>query len=360
MSSVAKATPQFFVPSLKKKDWKETLIDRIGKGKALPIVGASLCDDLLFGSHDALVEGWAEFINYPLSGRRLLPRMTQFQHIRHKADNSDNRRIKEEFDDYVKNILEQSAAPQLVEDLRNDVNYPYINLSQRAQRLHRPSFDDGLENPLLLLASLPLPIYVTTSYYDTLEDALQLAGKTPHSELCYWDQRLRGIPSVFENGKYKPTIDEPLVFHLHGRDAYLDSLVLTEDDHLDFLVAIAESRTVPLTNSNSEMTNNEGMVKHRNESAVAIPPPVRQAFADSSVLLLGYNVFDWDFRTLYRGVIRPSVTINTPKGVALQLNADERQRAFVNDYLVHEANWHVEWKSSVEYMQEIYHGWSSR
>lgn len=344
------------VPTRKTEElgWKETLVRRINEGKVLPIVGNALSDDLLFGSHSELLEIWAQYIEYTLPGRRILPRMAQYEHVKRKAQpGGDDRTIRESYLDFVCDMLRQVADPRLCEELASDVNYNSMTFSQRAERLQRPSFDDGQANPLLLLATLPLPIFVTTSYHDCLEQALRKLGKQPRSEICYWDRRLLAIPSVFADPAYVPDKDQPLVFHLHGRDYYTDSLVLTEDDHLDFLVAIAESKAVAITNSQVTTAYQADVAKS------AIPLRVRQALADSSLLLLGYGVHDWDFRTLFRGVIKPSTTSNSPKSVALQLDVDERQRSYVTNYLLHEARFEVEWKSPTAFMQEIYQMWAN-
>ena len=39
-----------------KKSWVETIIDRIGEGKVLPCIGNQVANDLVFGSHEDLVE----------------------------------------------------------------------------------------------------------------------------------------------------------------------------------------------------------------------------------------------------------------------------------------------------------------
>ncbi len=337
------ATPKFVIPNLKKKGWKEALVDQISEGKVLPIVSAALCNDLIFGSHQALMEGWAATIEYPLPGRRLLPRTTQYEHILLKAEGADNRRIKMLYDEYVTGVLEQVAEAQLWQQLADDTRFAQFSFSQKAAKVKRPPLDDAEENPLLLLASLDLPIYITTSYHAALAAALEAAGKTPHEEICYWDRNLRAIPSVFDDDNYEPTPQEPLIFYLHGRDTYRDSLVLTEDDYLDFLVAIAQSRGDAIT---SRIPGDA--------SRDAIPVRVRQALADSSLLLLGFGLFDWDFRTLFRGVIRPSATGKSPKSVALQLDLDERYSDYVGKYLRYEAQFEVELKSPTAFLQELH------
>lgn len=230
--------------------------------------------------------------------------------------------------------------------LVDDTKYNSFSFSEKAAKVKRPALDNGEANPLLLLADLPLPIYITTSYHDALTLALKAAGKTPHAEICYWDRNLRSVASVFDDGDYDPDPQQPLVFHLHGRDRYRDSLVLTEDDYLDFLVAIAQSRGDAITS--------RPVTQSGDASRDAIPVRVRQALADSSLLLLGFGLFDWDFRTLFRGVIKPNATSKSPKIVALQLNVDAHQREYVQNYLRHEAQFEVEWQATVDFLYELH------
>ena len=93
-----------------------------------------------------------------------------------------------------------------------------------------------------------------------------------------------------------PSPEDPLVYHLHGRLDILESLVLTEDDYLDFLVAISQDDRL-------------------------LPHPIQKALAGSSLLFIGYRLADWDFRVLHRGLVmageqslrRLSVTVQIPE-----------------------------------------------
>ena len=43
---------------------------------------------------------------------------------------------------------------------------------------------------------------------------------------------------------YKPNENQPLIFHMHGHYSNLESMVLTEDDYLDFLINLTENRNL--------------------------------------------------------------------------------------------------------------------
>ena len=101
-----------------------------------------------------------------------------------------------------------------------------------------------------------------------------------------------------------PTVESPLVFHLYGLDIYPESLVLTEDDYVAFLIQVREDRE-------------------------RIPIAVRYAIHRHFDLLLGYDAQSWDFKALYHGVVATS--LDRRVGGVLQLEfAVERSQAEID------------------------------
>lgn len=321
-----------------KKSWKETIVDRIHLGKVMPILSNVITDDLVFGSHQDIVEGWADYTDYPRNDRQTLARMTQYQSVMLKADpeiRADDVYIKETYLDFLQKAVCSIADEDLLEDLEEDANRDTLAFSEVAERLDFPRLDNGRQNPLYLLADLPLPIYLTTSYHTFLEMALMKAGKQPRTEICYWNTRLHSIPSVFDTEPtYQPAVQEPLVYHLHGLDRHPGSLVLTEDDHLDLMVSVSQDWD-------------------------GIPLPVRQALADSSLVLLGYKLREWDFRVLFRGMIKTSIDQRRPKSVAIQLQGEEEERNYLENYLDQEGEFEVYWGDVQSFTQELWQGWAT-
>ena len=119
-------------------------------------------------------------------------------------------------------------------------------MSEFAGRLGYPRLDRGADDPLLILANLPCPIYLTTSPYTFIEEALRRGRQGAEERVLPLAPGLDNVPSVFaaagQSAIYRAQPAEPLVYHLYGLDAYPDSLVLTEDDHLDFLMAVSQGR----------------------------------------------------------------------------------------------------------------------
>lgn len=82
-----------------------------------------------------------------------------------------------------------------------------------------------------ILARLPVPIYITTTYDDLMERALAEAGRSPRRVLPAEPEPT----SVTASEESEPTVDSPLVVHLFGTVDEPESLVLGADDYLDFL-----------------------------------------------------------------------------------------------------------------------------
>jgi hypothetical protein len=197
-----------------------------------------------------------------------------------------------------------------------------------------------LDNPLRILAELPLPIYLTTNYATFMEDALKAAGKEPCTEICYWRDELReDIPSVFEEDPdYEPSVEKPLVYHIHGLDTQPSSLVLAEDDYLDFLVKVSQDPE-------------------------AVPTRVSQALADSSLLLLGYQLQGWDFRSVFRGLITTKRSSRRLLSLSIQIMPDSegvKDLASAQEYLERyfdEANFEIYWGDARGFMQALWEQW---
>lgn len=314
----------------------DSIVDQLHEqGKVVPIIGNQITNDLLFGSEKDLVESWADYIEYPLPDKHRFTVITQFTSVMLKADQgADDAYIKKSYLDWLTQVSLSLADEGLAEEVQADTDFESFSFSEVVERLELLDFSNPQENIFLLLADLPIPIYMTTSFHTLLESALRNAGKEPRMEICYWDPHLRGIQSVFEaEPSYHPTPQEPLVYHLHGLDEHPSSLVITEDDHLDFLINISEDW--------------EG-----------IPFSVRQALSDSSLMILGYSLRSWDFRVIFRGLIRNSNDTRRPKSVTIQVPRDEVQEKYLKNYLDVEGKFDVFSGDSLKYVKEIWEKWS--
>ena len=282
----------------------KALLSHAARGRLTPIVGTGLVESLT-GSSAQLARGWAKAFEF--SPSKVLPGdlPSVAQYVRVMAGDV---LMRESFVAHVASTLSQDLtdASQVA-----DIDQLF-DLAWRA----RPP---GALDAHALLAGLPCPIYVTTQTHQLLENALSEQGKSPRSELCRWADDLDSWPpSAFADGTqdgYVPSMQEPLVFHLYGRVDIPDSLVLTEDDHFDLLVRLAEDRT-------------------------RLPSCVRRALADSALLLLGLSIDDLEFKILWRALIRQegSGRLGRYRNVAAQLDptgtvaSPEGVRQYLSEY----------------------------
>lgn len=416
--------------SISRTDWR-AIVRRIADGKVTPFISDRASSAHLPGQN-GLIQAWADDIAYPMISSFSITRLAQYL-----STVGDDLAAKEEYLSFAKRYLVR-AVPEKVNGFGRS-ELLRTNLSQLAVDLGLLAFAKEPANPLYVLANLPLPIYITTSYYTFLEEALRAAGKAPRTELCYWRDELRatstngngsganplarvreivadrfdeeelrtlcydldvdydslaamgkggkarelvayldryqrveelvalgqrqrpdidwsqsspeaalpdygtgGVPSVFElDRNYEPTAQEPLVYHLHGIESAPASLVLTEDDYLDFLVKVSWDNTV-------------------------IPPRIGEALADSSLLLLGYGLQDWDFRVLFRGLINRKRSSRRLLSVAIQLSlehelAEIRSMDEAEEYLekyFDKANFKIYWGQTEEFTDELWAYWN--
>ncbi len=240
-------------------DGIRSLITHIEKGRFLPITGFGLTDSLP-GPRDVLARKWADASNFSMARKHRddLPRVAQFVGVMNDAENLRS--------DLADHLLESAPAESTPGDRLH-----------AAWLAHRAT---GATDPHMVLASLPCRIYVNAHPARLLVSALREVGKDPQVELCRWRPDVGDWPpSVFNvDPSYEPSPDRPLVFQVFGNLDFRESIVLTEDDYLDFLVNTAEDKTL-------------------------VPPCVRRALADSALLFLGFGLEDWDMKVLLRALV---------------------------------------------------------
>ena len=103
--------------------------------------------------------------------------------------------------------------------------------------------------------------------------------------VCRWTKDLKDSIASQIDDAYQPRAEEPLVYHLLGLDRYVDSMVLTEDDYLDYLGNLCQGQG--------------------NQATDYVPALVRKTFSDD-VIVLGFGLDSWAFRVLYAGLIKRS------------------------------------------------------
>lgn len=295
------------------------LMGSIENGKALPILGTSMLESLIGDLRD-LTRSWAETHGFPGAAiqEEDLPRVAQFLSVV-QADEYLRTTLflgglRERVAGRLARLLGQQEPPSREADAT-----PIDELMRRCGREQRRR---DATDPHRVLASLPLPIYITTNPDDLLFDALLEAGKAPQREFCRWTSRADFPPGIYQKEPgFEPTAQRPLVYYLFGHLSDPVSMVLTMDDYLDHLIAVAQDHEL-------------------------MPRIVRCALAKRALLFLGFRSDDWDFRALFR------LIVSLPGGearrrfahVAAQLEPDEgrlpspeRARQYLEQCFGHES-----------------------
>lgn len=127
------------------------------------------------------------------------------------------------------------------------------------------------------LASLPISLVVTTCHDDLLIEALRGLGKAPIAQRY----NIRGDRRDNPEFMLPNTPQSPVVFHLFGDGAEPSSLVLSENDILDFLIAFVSERP-PVPNSLLRALKRAGQ----------------------SFLFVGFGIRQWALRLLLKLLLR--------------------------------------------------------
>ena len=340
------------------REW-DRIIRFISQGKLIPVLSNSLHIQQIFGPYfgdhrddkssfngeyltadEQLTREWARQIGYPMGEDHQLSRVIGY----YLVEEGDSW-AKADYINFLKQFLlriaesdfEYSEVVGSMKDESKDMRF-----SEVVHRLDYPRLPVENEDSLRLLARLPLPIYVTTSYFDFLEQALIKEGKKPRTQICLWTGETDIKPEHSSDPSFRFTLVEPAVYHLYGFEDYPQTMVLSDDDYLNFLKLIASDN---------------------NTMEPVIPLRLRQAFAESSVLLLGYRQRDWDFRVLFnvlsnfrRGDFSPrGMMVKIPPLKAESANT-ERSLEYLRRYF-DKYHFGVEWASADGFIHQLWKEW---
>jgi hypothetical protein len=348
-------------------DFWDDLARRVLDGKVIPIISNSMRDDRLLEMFEAagddidtlIAESWAQYIQYPLLNPNDLARVAQFHQV---MSREGPEKAKRDYLRFLTTLLlewaraNDPAARAAIEaqGLGQDPNMGFADLMVS---LGYPRYPAGHEDPLRLLARMPLPIYVTTSYYDFLERHLEAENKVPRREVCMWAGQPAKIDRAFHpDPGYEPTPERPLVFHLFGLERFPHSVVLSVDDFLKFLVQIS----VRDADAKSSLSSGD---------PPTIPTYLSGELNDLPLLLLGYRLQDWDFQVLYRGLITAKPPdARRDAGVVIQLEptkqrgaADpEAARRYLQQYFEHDVKFRVDWSTPQDFVSRLYQAYQAR
>lgn len=243
-------------------DWEGLLLS-IRQKECTPFLGAGACAGVLPLGSEIAAE-WAHEYDYPFQDTHNLVRVAQYLSIKALA-NTPKRKIRDKFSGKLPDFSNPNEPHRVVADLR-------------------------------------LPVYITTNYDDFMMQALErdYPKRKPRRAVCKWHMARRRNKEIAPAPSFNPTPEEPLVFHLHGTLENIESMVLTEDDYLDFLMYVSEDQAL-------------------------IPPRIEEAFASSSILFMGYSLEDMSFRVLFRKLASYMQRNEGARHVSVQLSPKENE-----------------------------------
>jgi hypothetical protein len=195
-------------------------------------------------------------------------------------------------------------------------------------RRHRQEHPD--DDPYAILAAMEFPIYFTTSFSALLEDALKAAERP--ARVVDFRATARARPAI----PATPNRDHPIVVRLFGGFDDPETLVLTEDDHFNYLTTWATNRSNALRGLKSSLTNN-------------------------NLLLMGFGLDDWDFRVLFRSILcmEGATQLGQLAHVAVQVNPESETieadavQQYLEQYYQREANFSLRWDTPSDFLQEL-------
>jgi hypothetical protein len=260
--------PGFASPQEDLDKWPD-LLSNLRDGNCTPILGSGLTE-FLFGSRRELAMRWADKYSFPMERhqREDLAQVAQFLAITQSRGFPRRELLRQLREEVLRRHGHGLSGGELQAQL------PELMLRLwHEQKARNPA------EPHRILASLPLPIYITTNPDNLLAQALASEGKKPRTGVFWWHEDREPPDSVFKMKRgYVPDPGKPLVYHFFGNLQDDTSLVVTEDNYFDFLIASGRHSTTIL-------------------------PRVRRSLTDASLLFLGFRLDQWEFRVLFRSIM---------------------------------------------------------
>jgi hypothetical protein len=314
------------------------LINQIRKGQCVPILGSGLLEPFV-GSPREIARRWAVDFRYPMA-RSLHDDLPQVAQYLSTTQGTDYPR-----DELIRHLGQEVRYrwPALGRAPASDGSQELLALLSSARDL---LLQKGLPEAHQILARLSCPLYLTTNPDDLLLDALRSAGKAPQAELCRWREEAPSAAAPAPPPAPVPTVQTPLVYQMFGHLSDTDSLVLTADDYLNFLIGITRMQNRPQASW------------------------VLEKLGKSGLIFLGFRIDDWDFRVLVHFLnSQPNISLRKKyKHVAVQLDPEEglgtdtaQARRFLEKYFGSpEMQIEVYWGSVDDFLQELNKQWQAQ
>jgi hypothetical protein len=308
-----------------------TLLENIADGDCTPFLGPGVTAGLLPGPVEVARQLAAEY-SYPFSATQSLPRVAQF------VGTLDNRRLRKE---YVRTLVtgfkSRLCLPGDPLD-RGRTLTEVIASSDWPRGNCQEMFETEIHGQL---AGLGLPLYLTTNFDNFMGRALDDAGRPARRETVKWRETIsRNAARPHFDLSPPPSPQNPVVLHLFGTDDDLLSMVLTEDDYLDYLARISR------------------------DYEYLLPTSVTEALASTTLLFLGYRLEDMGLRVIMRGLLTNldldrwgmlHVAVQIESEVADQEKLEEVTRYFQKYFSNSKID--VYWGSTQQFVADLHARW---
>ncbi len=301
--------------------WKN-LCRHVRGGKFIPILGPGVTEKVCLTASET-ARRLAAAHGFPLAHQRAdLPRLLQYLSVKEKPS-----AVLPELTEQLHRQVLEIHGQLLIDELRR-ATLP--RLMDAVGELRRRDPDE----PHRVLAELPASIYVTANCDNLLHRALEAQGREPQRLVCRWRESPPVAPGIV--GGEEPTEERPALYHVLGFFGDEDSLVLTEDDYFDYLIAAASNDLVP------------GVVE--------------RSLVDRSLLLLGFRLTDWSFRVLFRLIMSlpGRERLREHPHVAVQVDPEQTDladaagaRDYLERYFGGAADIDVYWGSTEDFLEEL-------
>ena len=117
----------------------------------------------------------------------------------------------------------------------------------------------------------------TTNYDNLIEQCLWRQGKTPQVVVYNKDRNLETDDYIGDRVSDDPTVDRPFVLKIHGDIDKPNSLVVTDEDYIHFVLRMGDP-----------------------ERFHPVPRSFHDAFCRYSTVFIGYSLLDYNLRLLFK------------------------------------------------------------
>ncbi|HKD09182.1 MAG TPA: CHAT domain-containing protein [Bryobacteraceae bacterium] len=299
-------------------DW-QILCDRIARGKCTPILGPGVATGLLPASA-SLSTSLAASRNYPFDDKENLRRVTQF--LSRLGDPDWREALQDRLAASLNHYLPGRPGLSRISELKLE---QWVELASEFEtEIHQQ------------LASLGLPLYLTTNFDPFLSLALKAQKREVRDFAIRWRERVEEPPNMAQ-----PSPESPVVLHLFGQDSDPESMVLTEDDHLDYLTRMSRDHDL------------------------LMPRSVEALLNKNTLLFLGYKLEDLDLKVILRGLLnyldvrkydRVQLAVqleNDRENENLKLELQKYLTASLRPYFSADSPIGIYWGSAHQFMNEL-------